>query len=83
MAVHPRFERQFAFDLPLWMAPDIVEPCGAPRLDPRLRTPMRLIDLGFFVAEHDDHHLARITELLKTATSGWEEGGSSESHDPA
>jgi uncharacterized damage-inducible protein DinB len=33
-------------------------------LHPRLQTPMRLIDLAFFVAEHDDHHLATITELL-------------------
>ena len=31
----------------------------------RLRTPMRLIDLALFVAEHDDHHLARIGELLR------------------
>ena len=31
---------------------------------PRLGTPMRLVDLAEFVAEHDDHHLARITELL-------------------
>lgn len=30
---------------------------------PRLGTPMRLVDLAFFVAEHDDHHLARITQL--------------------
>lgn len=30
---------------------------------PRLRTPMRLIDLAEFVAEHDDHHLATITAL--------------------
>ena len=30
---------------------------------PRLRTPMRLIDLALFVADHDDHHLAAITEL--------------------
>jgi uncharacterized damage-inducible protein DinB len=34
-------------------------------LHPRLRTPMRLIDLGVFVAEHDDHHLATITELVE------------------
>ena len=34
---------------------------------PRLQSPMRLIDLVLFVAEHDDHHLARIGELLKTA----------------
>ncbi|MGQ0649358.1 MAG: DinB family protein [Gemmatimonadaceae bacterium] len=32
---------------------------------PRLGTPMRLIDLGMFVAEHDDHHLAAITGLLR------------------
>ena len=30
---------------------------------PRLGTPMRLIDLAYFVAEHDDHHLARLREL--------------------
>lgn len=34
-------------------------------LHPRLKTPMRTMDLFVFVAEHDDHHLARITELLK------------------
>ena len=34
-------------------------------LHPRLKTPMRTIDLFLFVAEHDDHHLARITELTK------------------
>jgi uncharacterized damage-inducible protein DinB len=34
---------------------------------PRLGTPMRLIDVAFFTAEHDDHHLARITELLRTS----------------
>lgn len=31
---------------------------------PRLRVPMNLVDHAFFVAEHDDYHLARITELL-------------------
>ena len=30
-------------------------------LHPRLKTPMRLMDSCLFVAEHDDHHLARIT----------------------
>ena len=34
-------------------------------LHPRLKTPMRTIDLFLFVADHDDHHLARITELVK------------------
>ncbi|HEY9262957.1 DinB family protein [Chitinophaga sp.] len=33
-------------------------------LHPRLKTPMRVIDLAHFVAEHDDHHLASIRELL-------------------
>ena len=34
-------------------------------LHPRLKTLMRTMDLFLFVAEHDDHHLARITELIK------------------
>jgi uncharacterized damage-inducible protein DinB len=34
-------------------------------LHPRLRTPMRLVDLALFVADHDDHHLAAITELCE------------------
>ena len=33
-------------------------------LHPRLKTPMRTMDLFLFVAEHEDHHLARITELV-------------------
>jgi uncharacterized damage-inducible protein DinB len=32
---------------------------------PRLQQPMRLIDMCIFVAEHDDHHLLRITELAR------------------
>ncbi|MFC0181511.1 DinB superfamily protein [Pseudarcicella hirudinis] len=35
-------------------------------LHPRLKTPMRTMDLFLFVAEHDDHHLARITEIIKS-----------------
>jgi hypothetical protein len=31
---------------------------------PRLQTPMRLVDHLYFVAEHDDHHLAHIWELV-------------------
>ena len=34
-------------------------------LHPRLQQPMRLIDTLYFVAEHDDHHLAKIREILK------------------
>jgi len=33
-------------------------------LHPRLKQPMRLVDHLYFVAEHDDHHLAHIWELL-------------------
>jgi hypothetical protein len=33
-------------------------------LHPRLKAPMNVVDLAFFVAEHDDYHLARISELL-------------------
>ncbi len=31
---------------------------------PRLKQQMRPVDLAFFTAEHDDHHLASIRELL-------------------
>lgn len=34
-------------------------------LHPRLNVPMRLVDMLFFQAEHDDYHLARISELKK------------------
>ena len=33
-------------------------------LHPRLKTPMRLADHLFFIAEHDDHHLAQIWEMV-------------------
>ncbi len=34
-------------------------------LHPRLDQPMRVIDGAFFSAEHDDHHLAHISQLLR------------------
>ena len=37
-------------------------------LHPRLQIPMKIVDLAYFVAEHDDHHLARITTLLEGAS---------------
>ncbi len=37
---------------------------GRAILHPRLKTPMRLLDHLYFVAEHDDHHLALIWELV-------------------
>ncbi len=37
---------------------------GRTSLHPRLQQPMRLIDWAFFVAEHDDHHLAKARECV-------------------
>jgi uncharacterized damage-inducible protein DinB len=34
-------------------------------LHPRLKMELRVLDLIFFIAEHDDHHLARISELIR------------------
>lgn len=34
-------------------------------LHPRLQQPMRIIDLCIFAADHDDYHLARISELKR------------------
>jgi uncharacterized damage-inducible protein DinB len=34
-------------------------------LHPRLQTPMRLIDSLFFIAEHDDHELAKIRGIIE------------------
>ena len=31
---------------------------------PQLKTPMRLVDHLYFVAEHDDHDLAQMWELI-------------------
>jgi uncharacterized damage-inducible protein DinB len=35
-------------------------------LHPRLELQMTPVDLAFFDAEHDDHHLVRISEIIKT-----------------
>ncbi len=39
-------------------------------LHPRLEAPMTVVDLFFFVAEHDDHHLARITQIAAALDDG-------------
>lgn len=36
-------------------------------LHPRLKTPMNVMDFAYFVAEHDIHHLVRITEIHRWA----------------
>ncbi|HEY2969433.1 MAG TPA: DinB family protein [Casimicrobiaceae bacterium] len=41
---------------------------GRSAIHPRLRTPMRLVDVALFIAEHDDHHLATIAALLAGST---------------
>ncbi|MBD0332411.1 MAG: DinB family protein [Chitinophagaceae bacterium] len=37
-------------------------------MHPRLNVEFRLVDSLYFVAEHDDHHLAKISELLRNST---------------
>jgi uncharacterized damage-inducible protein DinB len=32
---------------------------------PRLKMNIRVLDLAFFISEHDDHHLSRISELIR------------------
>jgi uncharacterized damage-inducible protein DinB len=41
---------------------------GRTMLHPRLKQPMRLVDHLHFVAEHDDHHLAWIWELVNVGS---------------
>ena len=38
-------------------------------LHPRIKQPMRPPDFAYFVAEHDDHHLAAISELIRKFAS--------------
>jgi len=39
-----------------------------PALHPRLNKPMNVLGLMLFIAEHDDHHLALISQILKYST---------------
>ena len=45
-----------------------IEPAmfGRTMIHPRLKKPMRLVDHLYFVAEHDDHHIAHMLELVGT-----------------
>jgi uncharacterized damage-inducible protein DinB len=38
-------------------------------LHPRLQMEIRVLDLCFFIAEHDDHHLAAISGLIRKGSS--------------
>lgn len=42
---------------------------AASALHPRLKVQMRLVDMVYFIAEHDDHHLASIHRIAQTARS--------------
>jgi uncharacterized damage-inducible protein DinB len=48
---------------------DAWEPHGltVSAIHPRLQQPMRLVDMLYFVAEHDDHHLRWMTEIARRA----------------
>jgi hypothetical protein len=37
-------------------------------LHPRLQVQLSVVDLAWFDAEHDDHHLVRISEILKSTS---------------
>ena len=34
-------------------------------IHPRLKIPMRLVDMTYFICEHDDHHLTKIRSLIQ------------------
>jgi uncharacterized damage-inducible protein DinB len=38
---------------------------GRSAMHPRLKQPMRIVDIAYFDAEHDDYHLGRIGELIR------------------
>ncbi len=37
-------------------------------LHPRIKQPMRIVDIAYFDAEHDDYHVGRIGELIRAFT---------------
>jgi uncharacterized damage-inducible protein DinB len=45
------------------------EQLGRKAIHPRLRQSMRLVDLVYFICEHDDHHLASARQLLNLRSS--------------
>jgi len=51
-----RFERVDACD---W---------GKSAIHPRLDQPMRIVDIAYFTAEHDDYHITRIREIIRALT---------------
>jgi uncharacterized damage-inducible protein DinB len=53
----------------------------SPAVHPRLKASMNVTDLAYFVAEHDDYHLARIAELLAVARGPGGAGDQTEDRD--
>ncbi len=47
---------------------------GRSGLHPRLKTPMRIVDIAYFDAEHDDYHLGRIGNLIRAFSRGERKG---------
>ncbi|NOT02192.1 MAG: DinB family protein [Phycisphaerales bacterium] len=39
---------------------------GKSGIHPRLNQPMRIVDIAYFDSEHDDYHLARISQLKRS-----------------
>lgn len=61
-------ERRFNFDFRVGLFLCILERLrGTPA---RLDKPMRVVDMAFFAAEHDDQHLSIITELTERLAPG-------------
>jgi uncharacterized damage-inducible protein DinB len=47
------------------------EEIGISAVHPRLQKPMRVLDWVYFVAEHDDHHLAKARRAILSGDKGW------------
>lgn len=47
-------------------------------IHPRLQKPLRLLDWAYFVAEHDDHHLACVTRALRELSGRFRQSHSEE-----
>ena len=61
LAAFRRERNRFVARLDAW-DPDLL---AITARHPRLQQPMRVIDMALFTAEHDDHHLARMTEIAR------------------
>ena len=51
------------------------EQIGISAVHPRLQKPMRVLDWVYFVAEHDDHHLAKARRAILCGEKRWSGDG--------